>query len=174
MQGEEVPFLRSMQKSHTRLAKLFHWGFIILYSYGLLKQLNDVSDLEDSRLLTFEVAFASLFLFIVLMRYFYMSNFETFLGARQPVPPIHKYLARMIHISMYVCLALLPLTGLVIAGLFAQGFKDGLMQNVAVSLHEFFASLSYLLISIHIAAAVYSRFRREGIWTAMVPILNEE
>ena len=75
---------------------------------------------------------------------------------------------------MYVCLALLPLTGLVIAGLFAQGFKDGLMQNVAVSLHEFFASLSYLLISIHIAAAVYSRFRREGIWTAMVPILNEE
>ena len=104
MQGEEVPFLRSMQKSHTRLAKLFHWGFIILYSYGLLKQLNDVSDLEDSRLLTFEVAFASLFLFIVLMRYFYMSNFETFLGARQPVPPLHKYLARMIHISMYVCM----------------------------------------------------------------------
>ena len=63
------------------MAKIFHWGFIILYAYGILKQVDDISQLEDSSLLVFEVLFASAFLIIVLIRYFYMRKFETFLGA---------------------------------------------------------------------------------------------
>ena len=163
-----------MENSHTKFAKAFHWGFIILYAYGLLKQLNDVSQLEDSGLLTFEVVFASLFLLIVLMRYFYMRRFETFLGAREPVSLIHKRLAKAVHTSMYLCLVLLPLSGLMIAALFTQGIKEGPMQNFSLALHEFCASLSYFLISIHVAAAIYSRIKGEGIWTSMVPIWKED
>ena len=163
-----------MENSHTKFAKAFHWGFIILYAYGLLKQLNDVSQLEDSGLLTFEVVFASLFLLIVLMRYFYMRRFETFQGAREPVSLIHKRLAKAVHSSMYLCLVLLPLSGLMIAALFTQGIKEGPMQNFSLALHEFCASLSYFLISIHVAAAIYSRIKGEGIWTSMVPIWKED
>ena len=122
-----------MKNSHTNIAKLFHWGFILLYCYGLLKQLNDLSQLEDPNLLTFEVIFASLFLFIVLMRYFYMRHFETFLGAYEPIPLGHKFAAKVIHKSMYLCLALLPLSGLLIAGLFKLGVKSGILQNFAIA-----------------------------------------
>jgi cytochrome b561 len=160
--------------SHTKLAKTFHWGFIFLYAYGLLKQLNDVSQLEDAGLLVLEVAFVSLFLLIVLMRYFYMRRFETFLGAREPVSLFHKRLAKAIHRSIYLCLALLPLSGLMIAGLFALEIRQGPLQDFSLALHEFCASLSYFLISIHIAAAIFSRFRREGIWTSMVPFWKEK
>ena len=75
---------------------------------------------------------------------------------------------------MYFCLILLPLTGLIIAGLFTRGIKDGSAQEVALSVHEFSASLSYLLIALHVGAAIYSRLKGEGVWTSMVPILAEE
>ena len=162
-----------MEKSHTNLAKIIHWGFIILYAYGILKQIDDLSQLEDTGLLIFEVIFASVFLLIVLIRYFYMSRFETFLGAHEPVPVMHKFLAKIIHTSMYLCLILLPLTGLMIAGLFAQEIKDGPLIEIVVGLHGFSADLSYLLIAIHVVAALYSRIKGEGVWSSMVPLWKE-
>tara|TARA_B100001989_G_C24469779_1_gene428578 strand:+ start:89 stop:673 length:585 start_codon:yes stop_codon:yes gene_type:complete len=163
-----------MEKSHTNLAKIIHWGFIILYTYGILKQIDELSQLEDTGLLIFEVIFASVFLLIVLIRYFYMSRFETFLGAHEPVPSMHKFLAKTIHSSMYLCLVLLPITGLIIAGLFAQGIKDGPLIDTVVGLHGFSADLSYLLIAIHVVAALYSRIKGEGVWSSMVPLWKEK
>jgi len=163
-----------MEKSHTNLAKIIHWGFIILYTYGILKQIDDLSQLEDTGLLIFEVIFASVFLLIVLIRYFYMSRFETFLGAHEPVPAMHKFLAKTIHSSMYLCLVLLPITGLIIAGLFAQEIKDGPLIDSVVGLHGFAADLSYLLIAIHVVAALYSRIKGEGVWSSMVPLWKEK
>ena len=162
-----------MQQSHTILAKILHWGFIVLYGYGIFKQIDDISQLEDSALLIFEVIFASIFLIIVVIRYFYMNRFETFLGASEPIPPAHKFLAKMTHRSMYFCLVLLPVSGLLIAGLYAQGITDGGIQDFALTAHEFSASLSYLLIAIHIVAALYSRIKGEGVWTSMVPLWKE-
>ena len=163
-----------MERSHTLLAKIIHWGFIILYVYGIFKQIDDLSQLEDTALLTFEVIFACVFLFIVLIRYFYMSRFETFIGAREPVPAMHKFLAKTIHTSMYLCLILLPLTGLMIAGLFAQEIKDGPLIDIVVGLHGFSADLSYFLIAIHVLAALYSRIKGEGVWSSMVPLWKEK
>jgi len=159
--------------SHTLIAKIFHWGFIILYTYGMVKQLDDLSQLEDAGLLYFEVVFSILFLLIVIFRYLYMRKYKTFLGANKAVPMAHQYLGKTIHISMYLCLTLLPLSGLLIAGLYSLGFKDGILQGIAVGIHEFSASLSYLLIVIHVVGAVYSRMKGEGIWTSMVPFWKE-
>ena len=64
--------------SHTFLGKTFHWCFIILYAYGIFKQIDDISQLEDRGLLVLEVAFASVFLLIVILRYSYMRGFGTF------------------------------------------------------------------------------------------------
>ena len=153
---------------------MFHWGFIILYAYGMFKQLDDLSQLEDRRLFYFEVVFSIIFLFIVMFRYLYMRKFQTFLGARNAVPMAHKYFGKAIHISMYLCLALLPLSGLLIAGLYSLGLKDGVLQEIAVGVHEFSASLSYLLIVIHVVGAVYSRIKGEGMWTSMVPVWKED
>lgn len=163
-----------MAKSHTWLAKLIHWSFIPLYGYGILKQLDNLSELEDTALLVFEVVFATFFLLIVLLRYAYMRRFETFLGAQVPVHPAHRFFAKAVHSSMYFCLILLPLSGLAIAGLFTRGIKDGPAQDVALSVHEFSASFSYVLIVLHVGAALSSRLKGEGVWTSMVPLLAED
>ena len=163
-----------MAKSHTRLAKFVHWSFIVLYVYGIIKQVDDISDLEDSKLLIFEVIFASLFLVIVIGRYFYMRKVETMHASTVPVHRVHKFIAKTVHTSMYVVLILLPLSGLAIAFLFNQGIKDGPMQLIAISVHEFAATASYVLIAIHVSAAIYSRIKGEGVWSSMVPIFTDE
>ncbi len=159
--------------AHTRLAKTIHWSFIVLYAYGIFKQVDDISQLEDNRLLIFEVAFAIVFLLIVIFRYFYMKNVRTMHTAAVPVHAVHKFIAKFVHTSMYLCLIFLPLSGLMIAFLFKQGIVDGPLQNIALGIHEFTANLSYVLIAVHVSAAIYSRVKGEGVWSSMVPILKE-
>lgn len=164
-----------MGESHTFLAKTIHWLFIVLYAYGIFKQIEDIEQLEDTGLLIFEVIFASVFLLIVIMRYVYMRRFETFQGATVPVPKMHKHFAKTVHRLMYLCLILLPITGLMIAGLYSQGYtnEDQFMLNSALEIHGLSADLSYLLIVIHIGAAFWSRIKGEGVWSSMVPIWKE-
>lgn len=169
-----------VEQSHTKLAKSLHWTFIILYVYGIFKQVNDLQELEDKELLFFEIIFASIFLAIVILRYSYMRRFKTFLGARKPVHIVHYYLARSVHRAMYACFILLPLTGLIIAGLYTQGYtvnatpdEEQTIMDVVLDLHGAVADLSYILIFIHIVAAVYSRLKGEGVWSSMVPVLKE-
>ena len=163
-----------MGRKHTTLGKVLHWGFLVLYAYGIFKQIDDLSELDDTALLLFEIAFATLFLVIVILRYAYMRQFETFQGATVPVSAVHKKSARAIHVAMYLCLALLPLTGLAIAALYTQGVgEEALAMDVAIGLHGLSADLSYVLIVIHVLAALYSRVKGEGVWTSMVPVFTE-
>ena len=90
-----------------------------------IKQIDDLSQLEDNGLLVFEIIFASVFLLLVIFRYTYMRRFETFQGSTVPVHRYHKRFARTMHVAMYLCLALLPLTGLAIAALYTQGLDWG-------------------------------------------------
>ena len=163
-----------MGRKHTTLGKVLHWGFLVLYAYGIFKQIDDLSELEDTALLLFEIAFATLFLVIVMLRYAYMRRFETFQGATVPVAAVHKKSARAIHVAMYLCLVLLPLTGLAIAALYTQGVgEEAFAMDVAIGLHGLAADLSYALIVIHVLAALYSRVKGEGVWTSMVPVFTE-
>lgn len=169
-----------MQNSHTLLARSIHWSFILLYVYGIFKQVNELDELEDTNLLLFEIIFATIFLVIVILRYSYMSRFKTFLGAREPVHIVHYYFARTVHKAMYACFILLPLTGLMIAGLYSQGYtvnatpdEEQTIMDVVLDLHGAVADLSYMLIFLHIGAAIYSRIKGEGVWSSMVPVLKE-
>ena len=169
-----------MPTSHTKLAKFIHWTFILLYLYGIVKQVNELEDLEENQLLLFEIAFATVFLIIVILRYSYMRRFKTFQGATEPVHIVHYYFARIVHRAMYACFILLPLTGLIIAGLYSQGYtvnatpdEEQTIMDVVLDLHGAVADLSYMLILLHIAAAIYSRIKGEGVWSSMVPVLKE-
>ena len=82
---------------------------------------------------------------------------------------------------MYMCLILLPVTGLIIAGLYSQGYtvnatpdEPQTVMDLVLDLHGLAADLSYFLIFLHISAAIYSRFKGEGVWSSMVPVLNKE
>ena len=157
--------------SHTTLAKFIHWTFTLLYAYGIFKQVDDLTQLEDASLLNFEIMFATIFLIIVLIRYFYMKDTPTLLGAHEDVPKGHLFIAKTVHRLVYFSLIMLPTTGLLIAGLFNLGMGG---VEVAIALHEFSAFLSYLVIALHVGASLYSRFKGEGLWNAMVPVWKEE
>ena len=161
-------------------SRSIHWSFILLYLYGIFKQVNELEELEDTKLLLFEIVFATVFLVIVILRYSYMSRFKTLLGAREPVHIVHYYFARTVHKAMYACFILLPLTGLMIAGLYSQGYtvnatpdEEQTIMDIVLDLHGAVADLSYMLIILHIAAAIYSRLKGEGVWSSMVPVLKE-
>ena len=162
-----------MKDSHTLLAKLIHWTFIPLYAYGIFKQVDDIEALENRSLLIFETVFASLFLLIVILRFTYMRQFKTFQGATHTPHRVHTFIAKSVHSGMYASLILLPLSGLIIAALYSQDIKTGLMQDGALVVHEFSATLSYVMIATHVTAAIYSRIKGEGVWSSMVPVLKE-
>ena len=162
-----------MQESHTFLAKLIHWMFIPLYAYGIFKQVDDIDSLEDRALLIFETIFAAVFLLIVILRLTYMRRFKTFQGATHTPHRIHTFIAKSVHRGMYTALILLPLSGLIIAALYSQDIKTGPLQDGALAVHEFSATLSYVMIATHVSAAIYSRIKGEGVWSSMVPILKE-
>ena len=156
--------------SHTTLAKFIHWSFTLLYAYGIFKQVDDLNELEDASLLNFEILFATVFLIIVLMRYFYMKDTPTLLAAHDDIRKGHLFIAKTVHGLVYFSLIMLPTTGLLIAALFS--LETGGLE-VAIAVHEFSAFLSYIVIALHIGASVYSRFKGEGFWNAMVPMWKE-
>ena len=157
-------------QTHTKLAKTIHWTFSILYAYGIFKQVENLDELEDASLLNFEIVFAVIFLVIVMLRFFYMKDAKTLLGAHEEMHKGHLFIAKATHRLVYFSLIMLPTTGLLIAGIFNAEIPG---MGIAITLHEFSAFLSYVTIGIHIAASLYSRYKGEGIWNAMVPIWLE-
>ena len=56
---DDGPFKGMMaMKTYGPIARTFHWGFIGIFLYGIIKQVDDISLLEDSALLRLEVLFA--------------------------------------------------------------------------------------------------------------------
>ena len=159
-----------MENSHTRLAKTIHWTFSILYAYGIFKQVEDLEELEDASLLNFEIFFAIFFLVIVMLRFFYMKDAKTLLGAHEEMHKGHLFIAKATHRLVYFSLIMLPSTGLLIAGILNAGLPG---MTLAIALHELSAFLSYITIGVHIVASLYSRYKGEGVWNAMVPLWQE-
>jgi len=156
--------------THTLLAKFIHWTFTVLYAYGIFKQVENLEELEDVALLNFEIFFAIVFLIIVLLRYFYMKDVKTLLGAHEEMHKGHLFIAKATHRLVYFSLIMLPTTGLLIAGMLALNMPG---MEIAIGLHEFSAFLSYVTIALHVGASLYSRYKGEGIWNAMVPVWKE-
>tara|TARA_Y100000768_G_C23968407_1_gene679140 strand:- start:1521 stop:2084 length:564 start_codon:yes stop_codon:yes gene_type:complete len=156
--------------SHTSLSKFIHWTFTLLYAYGIFKQVDDLNELKDPTLLNFEILFSIVFLILVLVRYFYMKDTPALLGANNDIHKGHLLIAKTVHRLVYFSLIMLPITGLIIAGLFNLGVGG---IDVAIAIHEFSAFLSYVVIALHVGASIYSRFKGEGLWNSMVPIWKE-
>ena len=159
-----------MINSHTPLAKLIHWTFTVLYVYGIFKQVENLEELENVALLNFEIFFAIVFLIIVLLRYFYMKDVKTLLGAHDEMHKGQLFIAKVTHRLVYFSLIMLPTTGLLIAGILALDMPG---MEIAIGLHEFSAFLSYVTIALHVGASLYSRYKGEGVWNAMVPVWKE-
>ena len=164
---------KSDKKKYSFFAKFWHWGFVLLFIYGVAKQVDDIEQLEDQFFFQFEIVFALMFLILLIIRFIYMNKTQE-TSLPENTPKIQKLAARSVHLGMYISLAGTAITGLLIGLFFWLGFKDGLLINVLTAIHSFVVNALYWLIGIHIIAAVYHRLKKDGVWSSMVPFLKEK
>ena len=162
-----------MSRSYSFMAKLIHWAFIGVFAIGVINQVDEVEELESTVLLVTEVVFAVVFLSLLLFRFIYMRTAKAALPQLDMPKPL-ILLALTVHRGMYVSLALIAITGLIIGGLYYFGSKNGWVLEAVLLLHEICFWISVNLIGLHIAGAIYHRRKGDGVWNAMVPILPEK
>jgi len=157
---------------YSAIAKFFHWGFAILFLYGILKQVDNINQLEDLSLLKLEITFAAVFVLLVIIRFVYMKKTHTS-SLPETTPKIQKIAAKTVHYGMYLSLTAVAVTGLMIGLLFSSGYKSGFLIEFIVGLHELSVTSTYWLIGAHVLGAIYHRLLQDGVWSSMVPIWKE-
>ena len=165
--------LDKYNSEYSKIAKLFHWGFVLLFVYGVAKQVNDINQLEDAAFLRFEIIFALVFLFLLITRLIYMKTTQK-TSLPEDTPKVQKMSAKIVHNGMYALLAGTVLSGLLIGFLFWIEIKAGILIDIIIIFHELNINLLYWFIGIHIIAATYHRLKRDGVWSSMVPFLKEK
>ena len=158
--------------NYSTTAKFFHWGFVVLFAYGIAKQVDDISQLEDFALLRFELIFATLLILLLAVRFLYMTKTQTS-SLPKETPAFQKLAAKLVHLGMYASLTTIALSGILIGGIYWMGMKEGLLIGSIIAVHELAVTASYWLIGLHISAAVFHRFKHDGVWNSMVPIWKE-
>lgn len=161
------------KKQYSFLAKFWHWGFVLLFIYGVAKQVDEIEQLEDKFFFQFEIVFALLFLFLLIIRFVYMNKTQE-TSLPDDTSKFKKIAARSVHLGMYSTLAVTAITGLLIGLFYWIGFKDGLLIDLLTAIHSFVVNALYWLIGIHIVAAIYHRLKKDGVWSSMVPFLKEK
>ena len=75
---------------YSKIAKLFHWGFVLLFVYGIVKQVDDINQLEDNTFFRFEIIFALIFLFLLIICLIYMKKTQR-TSLPKDTPKFKKY-----------------------------------------------------------------------------------
>ena len=165
--------IQTPKRKYNFFAKFFHWGFVLLFIYGVAKQVDEIEQLEDQFFFQFEIIFAVIFLFLLSIRFVYMSKTQE-TSLPDDTSKIQKIAARTVHLGMYSTLAATAITGLLIGLFYWLGFTEGLLIDFLTVFHSFIVNALYWLIGIHIVAAVYHRIKKDGVWSSMVPFLKEK
>ena len=170
MQNTEIDIAKP---SYTLTAKIFHWSFVILFAYGISKQIDNIDQLEDLALLKFEIGFAFLFILFLVARFVYMKRTQ-----KSSLPPdtpmVQKALAKAVHYGMYIGMISIALSGLVVGCLYWLGLKSGIIIETIIGWHEVSVSIVYWLVGLHLIGAIYHRFKNDGVWESMTLSLNRE
>ena len=158
---------------HSLLAKSLHWLFVVIFGYGVFKQIENKDQLNDIALLKSEIIFALFFLVFLMVRFIYMKKrFKTSLPSR--TSSVHRSFAKLVHVLMYITLSGIAVSGLGIGFLFWQGFQNSNLIDFTIWVHELFFSIITLLISLHILGAIYHRVQYDYVWSSMVPFFKEK
>ena len=161
------------KKQYSLFAKFWHWGFVLLFIYGVAKQVDEIEQLEDQFFFQFEIVFSLLFLFLLAIRFVYMSKTQK-TSLPDDTSKIQKIAARTVHLGMYTTLAGTAITGLSIGLFYWLGFRQGLFIDFLTAIHSFVVNTVYWLVGIHIVAAIYHRLKKDGVWNSMVPFFKEK
>ena len=95
--------LAYQRQQHSVLAKDLYWFFVLLFGYGVYKQIQNKEQLNDLELLKSEIFFALIFFIFILFRFIYMKKvYKTALPS--DAPKIQLITAKFVRISIYLVL----------------------------------------------------------------------
>ncbi len=155
--------LKQKKFEHSLLAKSLHWVFVVMFGYGVFKQIQSKEQLNDIGLLKSEILFASIFLTFLVFRFVYMKKkYKSSLPSETLI--IHRLAAKFIHISMYATLSGIAISGLGIGFFFWFGNQKTYLIEFTILVHELFFSIAIWLICLHVLAAIYHRVRHDFVW----------
>jgi cytochrome b561 len=98
---------------HSTVARVFPWGFLLVFAYGFAKQVDELEELNDREFLTQEILFAIVFLVILLALFVYMQKtWPTALPSN--TGKNISLAAKFVHRGVYLSLSMLAVTGLMI------------------------------------------------------------
>jgi len=157
---------------YSKLAKTMHWGFVVIFAYGVSKQVDSITELADPSKFRVEIIFGVAFIILLFVRFAYMKKTQRSALAEN-TSQLQKIAAKFVHMGMYVSLGSIAMTGLAIGGLYWLGLQEGLIIEAVISIHEFSVSATYWLVAVHILGAIFHRLKNDGVWTAMVPFSKE-
>ena len=165
------PEVEMTKPSYSITAKIFHWSFVILFAYGISKQINNINQLEDLALLKFEIAFALLFILFLVTRFVYMKRTQKS-SLPHDTPMLQRVIAIAVHYGMYIGMISIAFSGLVIGCLYWFSLKSGVIIKTLIGWHELSVSIVYWLVGLHLIGAIYHRLKNDGVWQSMVPTLK--
>ena len=147
-------------QSYSATGILLHLGFIVVFAYGIFKQVDDLSQLEDPDFLRFDFVFACAFLLILALRFWVMRGQGSALP--QSTPDWQRVAAKLVHYGMYVALMMIAVTGLAIGVVCTLGLRAGALTNFCLPANEARLTASPALHTLPGAAALYHHSLRNG------------
>ena len=100
----------SRDRHYSTIAKLLHWGFVILFFYGIIKQVDNINQLEDISVLRLEILFATIFVLLLAIRFTYMKKTKKS-SLPNETPKSQKLAAKIMNYGMYISLAAITCSG---------------------------------------------------------------
>ncbi len=154
-------------RPHGLVAKGLHWGTAVLLLYAYIENGDVTNALRDPSAMRMEAWLGLGIVGAFAARFLWMHRWNggaTRLPASAPVWE-HR-VSRLAHVSLYLCVLAIVVSGLMIAG--AQSLGSPLLVDAAGGLHEFIAGGTLAVIGGHVAAALWHKLvRRDGVWEAM-------
>jgi cytochrome b561 len=103
-------------RNYSTKAKVFHWGFVVLFAYGISKQVDDKSQLEDFFRLKFELTFVTLLILLLAVRFLFMTKTQTS-SLPEETSAIQKVESKLVHLGMYASQTTIAVSGILIGGI---------------------------------------------------------
>ena len=167
---EKKMSLKNTSAEYGSIAKLFHWGMFAMFVFMfILAEIMDELEKGEEKWMLYgwHKSTGILLLAIIVLRILWrISNINPLLPSK--MKSHERILAHLGHFALYVCMIGLPLSGYVMSmagghGISFYGFFDIVnllvenkeLAHSAHDAHEFFAEAIYILVPLHILAALY-------------------
>ncbi|MGY0633750.1 cytochrome b [Luteimonas sp. A478] len=173
---------RDTRERYGTVSRLLHWGMGVLVIWQALKLFDRINDGEHwvgETLVPWHISIGTLIGVLIVVRIIWaLRNLH---NRPPPPPPMLGTLARAGHIALYVCLALMPLTGMSImigngygleafgVQLVAAGAEIPWLATFGGVIHSPLAWLLVVLVLGHIGAALWHGLvRKDGVLQRML------